>query len=334
MALPEKIRCIFVQQSDSGIGPEVAEVATERFPTGNVKIKIAYSSLNYKDVLACQGHRGVIRSLPHVPGIDLAGTVISSDQSTFQPGDQVLVTGYELGQAHWGGWAQYAQVPAEWVIPLPKSLSLFESMFIGTAGFTAAQCIAALQRNLVTPDAGPIVVTGATGAVGSLAVRILAQLGYSVVAVSGKPDQFSALESIGAKQVISREQLMEGDPKRPLLSAQWAGAVDTVGGNMLAQIIKSTRYGGCVTACGLVGGTQLETTVYPFLLRGINLCGAASADCPRATREELWQLLSQQWKPGKQDTLVSEVGFEELLEFIPKMAKGQVAGRVVINCTK
>lgn len=334
MALPEKIRCIFVQQSDSGVRPEVAEVATDRFPKGSVCIKIAYSSLNYKDVLACQGHKGVIRSLPHVPGIDLSGTVIASEESTLQAGDQVLVTGYELGQAHWGGWAQYAQVPAQWVIKLPESLTLFDSMFIGTAGFTAAQCVAALQRNLVTPDCGPIVVTGATGAVGSLAVRILAQLGYSVVAVSGKPDQYSALEAIGAKQVISREQLMEGDPKRPLLSAQWAGAVDTVGGYMLAQIIKSTRYGGCVTACGLVGGTQLETTVYPFLLRGINLCGAASADCPRSTREELWQRLSREWNPRKTDILVTEVGFDELLEFIPRMAQGQVAGRVVVNCTR
>ena len=334
MTLPDTIRCILVEKSGEAIQPTIQQVPAERFPAGNVTIAVEYSSLNFKDVLACQGHRGIVRTLPHVPGIDLAGQVVDSQDPDFQVGQQVLVTGYDLGQGQWGGWSEYARVPGEWVIKLPDALSPFEAMFIGTAGFTAAQCLVALQRNDILPDSGPVVVTGATGGVGSLAVRLLSQLGYEVVAVTGKPHQAEALQQIGARRVISREQLMEGDPARPLLAAQWAGAVDTVGGAMLAQLVKSTRYGGCVTACGLVAGTQLELTVYPFLLRGVSLCGAASADCPRQPRLDLWQRLSGPWKPAGLDVLTSEVGFEELLTLIPKMFQGQVAGRVVVNCRR
>lgn len=328
------IRCIFVEKQEGKAQPSIQSIDANRFPAGEVTIKIAYSSLNYKDVLATQGHRGVVKSLPHVPGIDLAGRVVASESPLYQPGDEVLVTGYELGQSHWGGWAETARVPADWIIKLPGSLTLFESMFIGTAGFTAAQCLIALQRNGVEPGHGPIAVTGSTGAVGSLAIRLLAQNGYEAVAVTGKADQAAALQEIGAAKVISREELMAGDPGRPMLSAQWAGAIDTAGGAVLAQLLKATKYGGCIAACGLVAGTQLETTVYPFLLRGISLCGAASADCPHPQRLELWKRLSTDWKPGKLDTLVTEVDFQGLLETIPQMAAGQVAGRVVVNCQK
>ncbi|MBX3423548.1 MAG: oxidoreductase [Pirellulaceae bacterium] len=334
MAVPDSIRCIFVDKVNDVPQPSVQNIAASRFPQGEVTIRIAYSSLNYKDVLACQGHRGVIRSLPHVPGIDLAGTVVASSDPEYAEGDQVLVTGYELGQSHWGGWAEFAQVPASWVIKLPDSLSLFESMFIGTAGFTAAQCLQALQRNGTVPSSGPVVVTGATGAVGSLAVRLLAQNGYQTVAVTGKPEQADALRAIGASQVISREEVTAGDASRPLQSAKWAGAIDTVGGTILSSLVKSTRYGGCVAACGLVAGVQLEMSVYPFLLRGVNLCGAASADCPSDIRVDLWKRLASDWKPGKLDVLVREVGLEELLDYVPRMANGQVAGRIVVNCQK
>lgn len=329
--MPDNIRCVFVQQDGESVRPSIQHVATERFPHGEVTIKVAYSSLNFKDALACQGHRGIVRSLPHVPGIDLAGRVVTSTSPDFSPGDEVLVTGYDLGQGHWGGWAEFASVPAEWVFKIPDSLSLFESMFIGTAGFTAAQCLVAIQRNAVTPECGPIAVTGSTGAVGSLAIRLLAQSGYEVVAVTGKPEYASSLQEIGASRVISREELMKGDAARPMLSATWAGAVDTAGGAILSHLVKTTRYGGCVAACGLVAGTDLDLTVYPFLLRGVSLCGAASADCPRATRIELWRRLSQEWKPQKQDVLVSEVNLEGLLECIPKMTAGQIAGRVVVS---
>lgn len=332
--MPDFIRCIYVDQAGEATQVSTETLPADRFPPGEVTIKIAYSSLNYKDYLASQGHKGIIRSLPHVPGIDLAGEVIESQVEQFRPGDAVLVTGYDLGQGHWGGWAEVASAPSDWVIPLPEGLNLFESMFIGTAGFTAAQCLAALQRNDVHPDSGPIAVTGATGAVGSLAVRLLSQCGYEVVAVTGKVDQSDALRQIGASRILDRQEFIAADSKRPLLSAQWAGAIDTVGGGILAQLIKSTRYGGCVAACGLVAGTELTTTVYPFLLRGISLCGAASADCPRDTRLKLWQRLSTQWKPKHLDALVSVVGFEELLDCLPRMAAGQLAGRVVVDCQK
>ncbi len=332
MSFPSAIRCIFVEKQGEKVQPSIQSIDSARFPSGDVAIKIAYSSLNYKDVLATQGHRGVVKSLPHIPGIDLAGTVVESQNPNYSPGDQVLVTGYDLGQGHWGGWAQYARVPADWIVKLPSSLTLMESMIIGTAGFTAAQCLVAIQRNGVQPSDGPIAVTGSTGAVGSLAVRLLAQSGYETVAVTGKADQAEALKEIGAARVISREELMAGDASRPMLSAQWAGAIDTAGGSVLAQLLKALKYGGCVAACGLVAGTQLDTTVYPFLLRGISLCGAASADCPRAERLQLWKRLSTDWKPSKLDTLVSEVNFDGLLEQIPKMAAGQVAGRIVVRC--
>lgn len=334
MPLPDKVRCVYVQNEGDLVFPSIQSIDAVRFPSGDVKINIAYSSLNYKDTLACQGHRGVVRSLPHVPGIDLAGEVVESSDPSYAPGDMVLVTGYDLGQGRWGGWAEVASVPSEWIVKLPSSLSLFESMFIGTAGFTAAQCLAALQRNRVEPNSGPIAVTGATGAVGSLAIRLLAQTGYQAVAVTGKPECSEMLREIGASRVLTREELMNGDASRPMLSATWAGAIDTVGGSMLTQLVKSTQYGGCVAACGLVAGTQLDLSVYPFLLRGVSLCGAASADCPHAQRLELWQRLASQWKPLKQDVLVTEVGFEELLECIPKMSAGRLAGRVVVNVRK
>jgi acrylyl-CoA reductase (NADPH) len=332
MTAPESVRCVVVEQAEESPRPTIQTLASDRFPAGEVTIRTAYSSLNYKDFLACQGHRGIVRSLPHVPGIDLAGEVLESQVDEYRPGDRVLVTGYDLGQGHWGGWAEVARVPADWIIPLPSGLSLFESMVIGTAGFTAAQCLAALQRNAVEPGRGPIVVTGATGAVGSLAVRLLAQCGYEVVAVTGKADQTENLQQIGASRVILRKDFLAADSNRPLLSAEWAGAIDTVGGPILCQLIKSTQYGGCIAACGLVAGTELKTTVYPFLLRGISLCGAASADCPRDARLRFWDLLADQWKPKHLDTLVSEVNFEGLLESLPKMAEGQVAGRIVVNC--
>jgi acrylyl-CoA reductase (NADPH) len=332
MTNSQTFRCVYVEQKGEATETTVQKLAAASFPTGEVTIEIAYSSLNYKDFLATQGHRGIIKTLPHIPGIDLAGTVVDSQVDQYKPGDQVLVTGYDLGQGHWGGWAQMARVPAAWIIPLPNGLTLYESMVIGTAGFTAAQCLAAIKRNGVEPGHGPIAVTGATGAVGSLAVRLLSQCGYEVGAITGKSDQADALRQIGAQRVISRQEFVQEDSKRPLLSAQWAGAIDTVGGNILGQLIKSIRYGGCVAACGLVAGTDLTTTVYPFLLRGISLCGAASADCPHETRRSLWDLLANEWKPKFMDVLVSEVGLEGLLECLPMMAAGKLAGRVVVNC--
>lgn len=327
----DTIRCLLVEDVEGKPTMSIRHLPRQQFVDGNVTIQVAYSSLNFKDSLACQGHRGIIRKLPHVPGIDLAGTVLESKSDKFTVGELVIVTGYDLGQAHWGGWSQLACVPEDWIVKLPVGLDLFESMFIGTAGFTAAQCLIALERNGVVPSSGPIVVTGSTGGVGSLAVRLLAQSGYNVIAVTGKPDCHAALKSIGASRVMSREELMAGDSARPMLSAQWAGAVDTVGGAVLTNLLKSTQYGGCVTACGLVAGHQLDMTVYPFLLRGVSLCGVASADCPMSQRLEIWNRLSTNWKPRSTEILSSIVGLEDLPAFVSKMAKGEVAGRVVVK---
>lgn len=327
------IRCLLVEEIDSQPRITLRQLAREQFTDGNVTIEVAYSSLNFKDSLACQGHRGVVRNLPHVPGIDLAGTVIQSASPEIQVGERVLVTGYDLGQGHWGGWSELACVPADWIVKLPQGLNLYESMFIGTAGFTAAQCLFALQRNGVQPNDGPIVVTGATGGVGSIAVRLLAQCGYEVVAVTGKADCADALKQLGASRILSRDQITSGDASRPLLSAQWAGAVDTVGGPILTALLKSTKYGGCVTACGLVAGHQLEMTVYPFLLRGVSLCGVASADCPMPQRLDLWKRLASDWKPGKMDLLHHESSLEQLPQFIAQMSRGELAGRVVVRCS-
>lgn len=297
---------------------------------GNVTIEVAYSSLNYKDALAYRAHRGVVKQLPHIPGIDAAGTVVDSDSADYRVGDQVIVTGNDLGQGSWGGWSELIRVPDEWIVALPENLTLRQAMIYGTAGFTAAQSVMALQRNEVDPASGEIVVTGASGGVGSLAVRILAHLGYDVVAVTGKPEQHASLLACGARRVLDRSAVAD-DSNRPLLSATWAGAIDTVGGPVLQSLLRSIKYGGCVTACGLVAGAELSLTVYPFLLRGVTLCGIASADCPMAKRKEIWQLLAGAWKPANLESMVAEVGLEQLPEQVECILAGQNVGRVLVR---
>src|SRR5262245_8186408 len=251
MAAPD-LACFLVEKDAAGnIHRGVARRAVADLPQGQVLIRVAYSSLNYKDALAAQAHPGVVRKLPHVPGIDAAGTVAESSDSRFRSGEPVVVTGYELGAGQWGGWSEYVRVPADWVGPLPRGLSLQESMILGTAGFTAAQCVQAIQLNGVTPVDGEIVVTGATGGVGCLAVKLLAKLGYSVVAVTGKPQLEPRLKAWGAKRITGREDVLN-TTDRPLLAARWAGAVDTVGGQTLATLLRETKPYGVVSACGLV----------------------------------------------------------------------------------
>jgi acrylyl-CoA reductase (NADPH) len=337
--IPESMRCLLIDRSQSeahhptqadAITAQVVQVNSERLPAGDVTIQVVYSSLNYKDALAYQGHRGVIKQLPHVPGIDAAGVVVESSVEQWTVGQEVIVTGYELGQSVWGGWSELIRVPAGWVVPLPAGLTLRQAMVYGTAGFTAAQSIMALQRNDVLPGSGPVVVTGATGGVGSLAVRMLAHLGYEVVAVSGKIAQFEKLLDLGAQRALTREEVMDGS-SRPLLSARWAGAVDTVGGPILENLLRSTRYGGCVTACGLVAGAELSLTVYPFLLRGVSLCGVASADCPDGKRQRIWELLGGAWRPDSLEQWVTEVDLERLPTAVERILRGEVVGRVVVK---
>lgn len=299
-------------------------------PEGDVLVRVHYSSLNYKDALSATGHKGVTRNYPHTPGIDAAGVVEHSIHQDFEAGEPVIVTSYDLGMNTAGGFGQYIRVPAAWVVRLPDNLTLRQSMVYGTAGFTAALSCSALEEHGVAPDQGPILVTGATGGVGSLAVGILAQTGYEVVAATGKLDQAKFLQDLGAKEVIHRDDLLD-TTGRPLLKGRWAGAVDTVGGEYLASILKSTQYGGAVTCCGLVASSELVTTVYPFILRGVSLLGIDSQDCPMSTRLRLWNRLSAEWKLARLDHMASECSLEGLEVEIERILQGRQTGRVVVN---
>ncbi|TWT37191.1 putative acrylyl-CoA reductase AcuI [Posidoniimonas corsicana] len=328
MDVQEPFPAMVVRETADGAASRIEELTLGDLPEGGVVIRVEYSSLNYKDALASQGHPGVVRSLPHVPGIDCAGEVVSSDAAEFRPGEKVLVTGYDLGSGAWGGYSQYVRVPAEWVVAMPDGLTPRLAMVYGTAGFTAAQCVQALVRGGVEPADGPVVVSGATGGVGTLAVAILAKLGYEVTAVSGKPDRHDSLLRLGAAEVAGRE-LLSGDD-RPLLKSRWAGAVDTVGGAPLATLVRSLNHRGCVAACGLTAGEQLPLTVYPFILRGVTLAGIDSAKCPRAPRMEVWRLLSGDWRVDLPDELVSETDLAGLPEQISAMLAGDHFGRTLV----
>ena len=308
----------------------VVEENLANLPSGDVLIQVEYSSLNYKDALSATGNPGVTKKYPHIPGIDAVGKVVRSDISQFKIGDSVLVTGFDLGMNTWGGFAQYIQVPGNWVLPLPDGLTSKESMILGTAGLTAALCVDKLRHNGIQPESGEILVTGATGGVGSLAIAILAKLGYEVVAATGKYQQQDWLLELGAKLVISRQEI-EDQTAKPLLSGRWASAVDTVGGNILATVLKSTQYGGCVTSCGLVGGANLNTTVYPFILRGVSLVGIDSVQFSREKRREMWQKLADDWKPLNLEKIYSSVTLEDLSTKLQVILAGGNVGRLVLD---
>lgn len=315
---------------DGQLSHSIKQISLEDWPAGDVVIKVAHSSLNYKDALAVDGHPGVAGKLPHVPGIDAAGTVVDSTDSRYAQGDVVLVTGYELGAPAWGGWSQYIRVPADWVVRMPSSLSTKAAMVLGTAGFTAAQCVRELKGRNVEPESGPVLVTGATGGVGCLSVRLLSKLGYDVHVMTGKAEMTDRLKQLGANEVHGRDVLTD-NPKRPLLSARWAGGVDSVGGSPLVAFLKSTKINGCVAACGLVAGDQLDTTIYPFILRGVSLAGVTSASCPRSAREWIWDQLNSEWEIALPDEWVEEVRLAELPAAIERIRQGKITGRVVVS---
>jgi len=322
--------CYMVRKDDAGrVTAGVETIALDDLPTGDVLVRVAYSSLNYKDALASQGHPGVVRKFPHVPGIDCAGTVVESGSSSFRPNDEVLITGYDLGAGHWGGFAGYARVPAEWVVPLPPGLSVREAMIYGTAGFTAAQCVSAIVKHGIEPERGPVVVTGATGGVGSIAVAILAKLGYDVAAVTGKNEQHDWLRRLGAGTILNRGEVDDASDQ-PMLASRWAAAVDTVGGRPLATIVRSMQHRACVAACGLVAGTELNLTVYPFILRGVTLAGIDSAQCPRPERLEMWLKLAGPWRVANLDQIVDEVTLDELPDRVQKILAGKIVGRTIV----
>ncbi|QXE90410.1 YhdH/YhfP family quinone oxidoreductase [Geomonas subterranea] len=297
---------------------------------GELLVRVSYSSLNYKDALSATGHPGVTRQFPHTPGIDAAGEVVSCSDGSFTPGDQVLVTGHDLGMETDGGWGEYIRVPSSWGVPLPSGLSLRESMILGTAGFTAGLSVLKLERAGVRPESGDILVTGATGGVGTLAVSILAKAGYRVVAATGKMGDVPFLTEMGAAEVISREEVTAGG-ERPLMKERWAGAVDVVGGETLAAVLKSTRYGGTVTCCGLVGSADLPVNVHPFILRAVTLVGIDSSRCPTLTRLEVWQRLAGAWRPAFLEQMATEVTLEGLEEKIGRILRGGVRGRVLVR---
>lgn len=310
---------------------EIKEKTIADLPAGEVLIKVQYSSLNYKDALSASGNKGVTRKYPHTPGVDAAGVVTESQNPDFKPGDQVLVTGYDLGMNTAGGYAEYIRVPAAWVVRLPENLSLRESMIYGTAGFTAALSCYKMINNGVTPDKGPVLVTGATGGVGSIAVSILAKSGYEVVAVNGIVDEKDYLLKLGAKEVISIE---EADDKsgRPLLKPRWAGAIDTVAGNILATAIKTTQYGGSVTCCGNVGSAELHSSIYPFILNGVTLLGIDSVNCPVDVRLQVWQKIASDWKLDHLELITTELdSLEALDERMGLILQGKNKGRAIVK---
>lgn len=302
----------------------------EDLPAGEVLIKVHYSTLNYKDALSSIGNKGVTRNYPHTPGIDASGVVIESTDANFSVGQEVLVTSYDLGMNTSGALAEYIRVPAKWVIALPAGLSLAEAMILGTAGFTAGLCIDALLKYGVSPEKGKVIVTGSTGGVGILSVAILAKLGFEVVAVTGKPEAADLLQRLGVTEIVSRESLNDTSG-RPMLKSIYAGAVDTVGGNILATILKSLHYGGAVAACGLVASPDLPTSVFPFILRGNALLGIDSAECPMNKRLEIWQHLASDWKLDNLNLISHEIGLEEVPAKLDLMIEGKSFGKSLVK---
>lgn len=330
--LKETMRAYVVSQDGDQVKGEVTTLATAQLPRGEVTVEVEYSSLNYKDGLACMPNGGIVRTYPHIPGIDAAGQVIESQDADFAVGDRVLITGYDLGVTHYGGYAEYVRVPAAWVVKTPDQLSNFEAMALGTAGFTAAMCLLAMERNGTTPDQGPVLVTGATGGVGSVAVNMLAQQGYTVAASTGKTDQHGYLRDLGASEILSREDVSVTDERpRPLLKATWAGAVDTVGGSTLSYLLRTTNLAGNIALCGLVGGHQFNGTVIPFLLRGINLLGIDSVTCPMSYRQQIWQRLATDLKPSHLSQMARAISLDEVTGAVGEILQGRVKGRLLVS---
>jgi len=324
-------RALVVEESGDGVFTRaVKKRSIDDLPDGEVLIRVYYSSLNYKDALSATGNKGVTRYYPHTPGIDAAGVVKESTDERFEEGNEVLVTGYNLGMNTLGGFGQYIRVPAAWVVPLPKGMTVRDSMMYGTAGFTAALSVYRMMENGTTPDKGPIVVTGSTGGVGSISVAILSKLGYEVVAATGKVKEHEFLTSLGAQKIISREEVDDYSGKL-LLSGKWAGAVDTVGGNMLSTIIKSTKLWGSVAACGNVASHELNTNVYPFILRGVSLIGIDSGNCPMSIRRQVWSKLAGEWNLEIIREITRECPLDEVSIEIDRILEGKQKGRVLVS---
>lgn len=326
--MEDRFKALLVQESAGAYEARITDVAFSDLPAGEITIKVAYSSVNYKDALSASGNKGVTRKFPHVPGIDAAGTVVLSDSAAFKPGDQVIVTGYDLGMNTWGGFGEYIRVPAAWVVALPEALTLYEAMCLGTAGLTAGLSV---QQIVAAGIKGKVAVSGASGGVGSITVAILSKLGYDVLAISGKQDDAFFYDTIGAGSVMSREDFLAAYNSKPMAPTVFAAGVDTVGGNILSGMIKSTSYNGVVTCCGNVASVEVSTSIFPFILRGVKLVGIDSVLPVREAKEGIWKLLAKEWKPGQLGKMVTEIGLEELPQALQTIREGKAKGRFVVR---
>lgn len=329
--MTEQFTALVVDKNEEQFTVKLDKLSIEDLPKGDVLIRVHYSGVNYKDSLASIPNGNIVRNYPFVPGIDLAGVVVSSENPRFKEGDEVIATSYGIGVSHYGGYSEYARIPSGWIVPLPEGLTLKEAMIIGTAGFTAALSVQALEEQHITPDQGKVLVTGATGGVGSFAVAILSTLGYAVEASTGKQSATDYLKELGAETILSREEVYDGKI-RALGKQRWSAAVDPVGGEQLASILSQINYGGSVAVSGLTGGGNVPTSVFPFILRGVNLLGIDSVECPMEKRESVWQALASKYKPANLEQLISdEVTLEQLPDVLPILLKGGATGRYLVK---
>jgi acrylyl-CoA reductase (NADPH) len=326
-------KALLANQEDGKFSASIQQISRDALPAGEVLVRVAYSSLNYKDGLAVTGKPGVIRKFPMVPGVDLAGVVDESSVAEFKPGDEVIVTGCGTAETMWGGYAQLARLDHQFLVPLPKGITLVQAMGIGTAGFTAMQAVMELERHGLKPGGREVLVTGAAGGVGSVAIAILAKLGYKVVGSSGRPELHDYLKGLGAAEILDRAAVA-APSKRPLDSERWAAAIDSVGGDTLAGVLRSVAAGGSVAACGLAGGPTLNTSVFPFILRGVNLLGIDSVRVPNARRREIWSRLASDLPLSLLDGMIQVAPLEQVFDLGEKILAGQVRGRVVIDVNR
>ena len=324
-------RALRSEKTGQGFSTELVNTDVSALPAGDVLIQVQWSSLNYKDALSACGKPGVTRQYPHTPGIDAAGIVVSAADGPWKAGDRVIVTGYDLGMNTSGGYGQFIRVPADWVVKLPENMDLRYAMLLGTAGVTAALCVESLLDTGLAPDQGEVLVTGASGGVGAIAVALLAKLGFTVVAGSGKADAVDWLKALGAVDVIGREALSAGTEK-PLLKPRWAGVIDSVGGDILVNALKTLKYGASAACCGMAGSAQMNGTVFPFILRGINLLGVDSVELPLDIKQQVWDVLADEWRLDQPERLLAaEVSLAELPVWFPRILAGEVRGRVLVR---
>ncbi|MBT5494463.1 MAG: oxidoreductase [Alphaproteobacteria bacterium] len=328
--MADNFKALVLSESDGKVSNEIQELTSSDLPEGDVLVRVEYSDVNYKDGMVVNGIGGLVRNYPHVPGIDFAGVVEESSHSRYSAGDKVVLTGWRVGEVHWGGYAQKARVNGDWLVPLPEGLSTKQAMAVGTAGLTSMLCVMALEDHGLTPSDGPVLVTGAAGGVGSVAVSILARLGYEVGASTGREAQHEYLKSLGATTLVARSDLSEPN-KRPLESETWAGAIDTVGSTTLARVLAQVKYGGSVAACGLAGGPKLEVTVLPFLLRGVNLLGIDSVMQPFENRVRVWDRIASDLPHEKLEKMTEVIGLSGVAEAASSILSGQVRGRLVVE---